>query len=103
LHASIREQKKADRAASVLVIVGVINLPIIHYSVVWWNTLHQASTISKLSSPSIAGEMLWPLIAMIFGYGFFFWGVICRSGATELLRREKRSNWVMEYAREQRL
>ena len=100
LHASIREQKKADRAASVLAIVGVINLPIIHYSVVWWNTLHQASTISKLSSPSIVGEMLWPLLVMIFGYGFFFWGVICRAGATELLKREKRSNWVKEYIKE---
>ena len=100
LHLSIREQKKADRAASVLAIVGIINLPIIHYSVVWWNTLHQASTISKLSSPSIAGEMLWPLLVMIFGYGFFFWGVVCRNTSTEILKREKRSKWVKEFIQE---
>ena len=97
LHLSIREQRKADLATSVLALVGVINLPIIHYSVVWWSTLHQASTISKLSSPSITGDMLWPLLVMIFGYGFFFWGVICRVAASEILKREKRSKWAKEY------
>ena len=94
LHASIREQKKADRSASLVAILGIINLPIIHYSVVWWNTLHQASTISKLDSPSIVGEMLWPLLVMIIGYMFFFVAVICRASSAEVLKREKRSNWV---------
>lgn len=102
LHLSIKEQKKADLAASVLALTGVINLPIIHYSVVWWNTLHQASTISKLSSSSITGDMLWPLLVMIFGYGFFFWGVICRVVASEILKREKRSKWVEQYIKELR-
>jgi len=96
LHATIKEQKRADRAASLLAILGIVNLPIIHYSVVWWNTLHQASTISKLDSPSIVGEMLWPLLLMIIGYMIFFIGVICRGGSAEVLMREKRSNWVKE-------
>ena len=94
LHASIREQKKADRSASLVAILGIINLPIIHYSVVWWNTLHQASTISKLDSPSIVGEMLWPLLVMIIGYMFFFVAEICRASSAEVLKREKRSSWV---------
>ena len=96
LHATIKEQKRADRAASLLAILGIVNLPIIHYSVVWWNTLHQASTISKLDSPSIVGEMLWPLLLMIIGYMIFFVGVICRGSSAEVLMREKRSNWVKE-------
>jgi heme exporter protein C len=94
LHSSIKEQKRADRAASLVAILGIINLPIIHYSVIWWNTLHQASTISKLDSPSIVGEMLWPLLIMIIGYMIFFLGVICRGSSAELIIREKRSNWV---------
>jgi len=96
LHASIKEQKRADRAASLVAILGMINLPIIHYSVVWWNTLHQASTISKIDSPSIVGEMLWPLLVMIIGYMIFFIAVICRGSSAEILIREKRSNWVKE-------
>ncbi|HJL79615.1 MAG: heme ABC transporter permease CcmC [Gammaproteobacteria bacterium] len=96
LHASIKEQKRADRAASLVAILGIINLPIIHYSVVWWNTLHQASTISKIDAPSIVGEMLWPLLVMIIGYSLFFSAVICRGGSAEVLMREKRSKWVKE-------
>ena len=97
LHQSIEDRSKADRSSSLLALVGIINLPIIHYSVVWWNTLHQGSTISKLDSPSIASEMLWPLIFMIFGYTIFFAGVICRGSAGEVLIREKRSKWVRAY------
>jgi heme exporter protein C len=97
LHQSIEDRSKADRSSSLLALVGVINLPIIHYSVVWWNTLHQGSTISKFDSPSIASEMLWPLIFMIFGYTIFFVGVICRGSAGEVLIREKRSKWVRAF------
>ncbi len=100
LYNAFDNQGRGAKAAAILAIVGIINIPIIKFSVDWWNTLHQASTISKLSSPSIAGEMLWPLLVMIFGYGFFFWGVVCRSTSTEILKREKRSKWVKEFIQE---
>ena len=78
----------------VLAIVGVVNIPIIHYSVVWWNTLHQASTISKFAKPSIATEMLWPLIIMILGYTLLFAAFLAKRTAAELAIREKRTRWL---------
>ncbi len=53
LRASIDDLQRADRASAVLAIVGVVNVPIIHYSVVWWNSLHQASTVTKIGTPSM--------------------------------------------------
>ena len=94
LHLSIPDRAKADRSASLLAIVGVINIPIIHYSVVWWNTLHQASTISKFSKPSIATEMLWPLIIMILAYTLLFGAFLLKRTAAELAIREKRTRWI---------
>lgn len=94
LHLSIPDRAKADRSASLLAIVGVVNIPIIHYSVVWWNTLHQASTISKFSKPSIATEMLWPLIIMILAYTLLFGAFLLKRTAAELAIREKRTRWI---------
>ena len=96
MQSTFASRKSADTAVSIITLVGVVNLPIVKKSVDWWNTLHQASTISKLDSPSIVGEMLWPLLLMIIGYMIFFIGVICRGGSSEVLMREKRSNWVKE-------
>ena len=94
LHLSIPDRTKADRSASLLAIVGVVNIPIIHYSVVWWNTLHQASTISKFAKPSIAIEMLWPLLIMILAYMFLFGAFLRERTSAELVVREKRTRWI---------
>jgi heme exporter protein C len=94
LHLSIPDRSKADRATALLAIVGMVNMPIIHYSVVWWNTLHQASTISKFAKPSIATEMLWPLIIMILGYTLLFVAFLAKRTAAELAVREKRTRWL---------
>ena len=94
LHLSIPDRTKADRSASLLAIVGVVNIPIIHYSVVWWNTLHQASTISKFAKPSIAIEMLWPLLIMILAYMFLFGAFLLKRTSAELVVREKRTRWI---------
>ena len=94
LHLSIPDRVKADRSASLLAIVGVVNIPIIHYSVVWWNTLHQASTISKFAKPSIATEMLWPLIIMILAYNLLFAAFLLKRTAAEIAVREKRTRWI---------
>ncbi len=60
LRASIDDRDRADRAAAVLALVGVVNLPIIHYSVYWWNTLHQPATLTKIGKPSMAGTCSGP-------------------------------------------
>ena len=94
LRGAIPEAERAAKATSILLLVGVIDLPIIHYSVYWWNTLHQQSTLLKLGSPSISSSMLYPLLAMIIAFGAYFAAVMLMSARSELLRRERRSQWV---------
>src|SRR5699024_4669098 len=74
LHQAIADPRAAARAAGILALAGVINVPIVHYSVEWWNSLHQTATITKVGQPSIAPEMLWPLLAMALGCTTFFYG-----------------------------
>lgn len=75
LHAAIPQRRLADRATAILVLIGVIDIPIIHFSVNWWNTLHQGSTIHLFSSSLISSTMLYPLIAMIVAF-FCYYAVI---------------------------
>jgi len=96
LRASIDDRDRADRASAVLAIVGVVNLPIIHYSVYWWNTLHQGATITKLGKPSITGEMLWPLLTMIVAFTLYYGGVLMLRLRAEILRRERDASWLQK-------
>jgi heme exporter protein C len=94
LRASIDDRDRADRAAAVLAIVGIVNLPIIHYSVYWWNTLHQGATITKLGKPSITGDMLWPLLVMLTGFSLYYGAVLMTRWRAEILRRERDASWL---------
>lgn len=96
LNRAFDDRKQGDRASAVLALVGVVNVPIIHYSVEWWNTLHQPATITKLDKPSITGDMLWPLLVMWLGFTLFFIAVALLRARTETLARDRRSNWVRE-------
>jgi heme exporter protein C len=94
LRASIDDRDRADRASALLAIVGVVNLPIIHYSVYWWNTLHQESTLTKIAKPSMAGDMLWPLLTMLLGFTLYFGAVLLIRLRAEILRRERDASWL---------
>ena len=96
LRASFEDVNKADRASGVLAVVGVVNLPIIHYSVIWWSSLHQGPSIKKLDNPSIAGDMLWPLLTMILAFTLFFAAILLFRVKAEVLEREKNSRWVRD-------
>ncbi len=96
LQSVIADQTRRERASAVLAIVGVINLPIIHYSVIWWNTLHQGPTISKFAAPSIAPAMLHPLLAMIGAFFLFYAVVLLLRVRNQILWREQKSQWVKE-------
>ncbi len=96
LRSSIEDPQRADRAGAVLALVGVINVPIIHYSVDWWNTLHQGATITKMDKPSITMDMLWPLLVMIVGFLLFFAAVLFVRVRAEVIRRERNANWLRE-------
>ncbi len=94
LRASIDDRDRADRAAAVLALVGVVNLPIIHYSVYWWNTLHQPATLTKIGKPSMAGDMLWPLLVMMLGFTLYFGAILLVRLRAEILRRERDAAWL---------
>jgi heme exporter protein C len=99
LRASIDDLQRADRASAVLAIVGVINVPIIHYSVVWWNTLHQSASVTKMAAPSISMSMLVPLLLMILGFNLYFFAVLLTRVRGEVLRRERSAGWIREAVR----
>ena len=98
LRASFDDRDKADRVSAILAAVGAINVPIIHYSVEWWSTLHQGPTIARLDSPSITPDMLVPLLIMIVGFTVYFaWVVIVRLQG-EVLERQRSARWVQQLA-----
>jgi heme exporter protein C len=94
LRAAIDDENRADRASALLAIIGVINIPIIKYSVEWWNTLHQPATISKLGKPAIEASMLVPLLVMWLGFTFFFFAVLMVRTRAEILSRERNKKWL---------
>jgi len=85
-----------DRAAGVLAMVGVVNVPIIHYSVQWWNTLHQGATISKFEKPSMDPSMLIALVLMFFAIILFCSALMMYRMRNEILSREHNKNWIRE-------
>ncbi|MBX3494554.1 MAG: heme ABC transporter permease [Parvibaculum sp.] len=91
LWAAIEEPARAARAAAVLALVGAINVPIIRYSVVWWNTLHQPASVFRMDGPTIAPEMLLPLALMALGFTFFFVTLLLVRMRAEILRHRVRA------------
>ncbi len=98
LHAAFDDRDKADRASAILAVVGVVNIPIIHFSVEWWTTLHQGPTIARIGSPAITFDMLWPFLVMLVGFKLlFFWLMLTRLQA-EIVTREQDARWLREQA-----
>ncbi len=97
LYNAIDGSRKAARAAGMLATVGLVNLPIIHYSVEWWHTLHQGPTISKLGKPSMHIDMLIPLLVMITATVSFFFLVWLMRIRVDLLKAERKKNWIRKY------
>jgi heme exporter protein C len=96
LYGAIDDKRVAGRAVAILAIVGVVNIPIIHYSVEWWNSLHQGATITKFDKPSMPMSMLWPLLVMALAFKVYFILSLFQRVRAELLHRERNSRWVEE-------
>jgi heme exporter protein C len=94
LRAAIDDPTRADRASAVLALVGAVNVPIIHFSVEWWSSLHQGPTLVREGGPAIEPAMMWPLLAMIFGFSLLFGALLLSRVRTEVLFRERRARWV---------
>lgn len=100
---AINDNKKSDNVAAIITLVGLIDLPIIHYSVYWWNTLHQGSTILVLGKPKIHSSMLYPLLLALFGFVSFAITIILMRANNEVLWREKRQSWVKQLMEESKI
>ncbi len=84
---AIDEPGRAARAAAILTLVGVVNIPIIKFSVDWWNTLHQPASVFRLGGPTIAPLMLWPLLVMALAFLALFIALHLMAIRNEILRR----------------
>lgn len=97
LNQAIADRSVAGRATAILSIVGTINIPVIKYSVEWWNTLHQASSFSVTAKPTMPPEMYLPLLLMMIGcYCLIAWLIIQRT-RNEILDQERQSSWLANY------
>ncbi|NBI40415.1 heme ABC transporter permease [[Haemophilus] felis] len=94
LYSAFNHPQVGAKAAGILCLVGVVNLPIIHFSVEWWNTLHQGASITKFQKPSIATPMLIPLILCIFGFLFLYVFLTLIRYRNQLLKEESQRPWV---------
>jgi heme exporter protein C len=91
---AIDDPRRADRAGAVLAIVGVINVPIIYFSVKWWNTLHQGASVSLTRAPSMAHIMLWGMLIMALAAWMYAIAVALVRARSLILERERQTDWV---------
>jgi heme exporter protein C len=99
LHASIEDTRKADRSAAVLAIVGVVNIPIIYFSVKWWNTLHQGASVSLTKAPTMATQMLTGMLIMTVAFWAYSFALSFYRCRTLILERERHTAWAKEAVR----
>lgn len=99
LHAAIDDPRRADRAAGLLALVGVVNVPIIYFSVKWWNTLHQGASVSLTKSPSMASIMLLGMLVMALACWAYCIAAALLRVRSIILEREAHTAWVQDLAR----
>ncbi|GIL05909.1 heme ABC transporter permease [Betaproteobacteria bacterium PRO7] len=101
LQAAIDDPRRADKASAVLALVGVVNVPIIYFSVQWWNTLHQGASV-KPGGTSMAATMLTGMLLMVFAFWMYAIAAVLVRVRAILLERERRAAWVQELAARER-
>ncbi len=94
LRAAIDDPRRADRASALLALVGVVNVPIIYFSVKWWNTLHQGASVSMTAAPKMAQTMLVTMLIMAFAAWFYTIAVALHRVRSIILEREAHTDWV---------
>ena len=98
LYQAIEDRRQASRAAAFLALVGIVNLPIVHFSVNWWNTLHQGSTVRLFGPSLIDSRMLWPLLIMAIATKFLFAASLLSRARVDLLELEAGKDWARQVA-----
>ena len=97
LRAAIEDERRADRASAVLAIVGVVNVPIIYFSVKWWNTLHQGASVSVTRAPTMAAIMLEGMLVMALAAWAYCFAVVFMRVRLIILERERGAAWTREH------
>ena len=98
LQASIDDPRRADKAGAILALVGVVNVPIIYFSVKWWNTLHQGASVSIGRAPSMASTMLLGMLVMALAFWMYSIAAALMRVRSIILERERNAQWVRELA-----
>jgi heme exporter protein C len=96
---AFEDEYKGARAGAILTLIGAFNLPIIKFSVDWWNTLHQPASVLKLGGPSIHIEMMVPLILMALGFLFFYFSILLINVQTELNIRKLKKLFIKKFSK----
>jgi heme exporter protein C len=96
LTSAIDDPRRGDRAGALIAIVGAVNVPIIYFSVKWWNTLHQGASVSMTQSPSMAKTMLLGMLIMALAYWMFSIALVLYRVRTLILSRERHTDWVRQ-------
>jgi heme exporter protein C len=96
LQAAIDDPRRADRAGAILALVGVVNIPIIYFSVQWWNTLHQGASVSLTRSPTMAATMFTGMILMVLAFWMYSIAVALARVRAIILERERMAGWTEE-------
>ena len=91
---SIDDTRRADQAGALLALIGVINVPIIYFSVRWWNTLHQGASISMTAAPKMASTMLTAMLLMTVAFWAYAFAVVFARTRATILERERGTDWV---------
>jgi heme exporter protein C len=96
LESAIDDPRRAARASALIAVVGVVNVPIIYFSVKWWNTLHQGASVSPTMAPKMASTMLSGMMIMVFAFWMYAIAIILMRARNVILEREKQTTWVKE-------
>ena len=102
LTAAIDDPRRADKAGAIVALVGVVNVPIIYFSVKWWNTLHQGASVSMTKAPSMATTMLWGMLIMALAFWMYSIAMALYRVRAIILERERHATWVSELPEMQR-
>jgi heme exporter protein C len=96
LHSAIDDTRRADRASALFALVGAVNIPIIYFSVKWWNTLHQGASVSLTKAPSMAAIMLWGMLIMALAFWAYSIGAALLRVRCIIAEREREAGWINE-------
>ena len=100
LYHAFEDRRQGARAAAFLALIGIINVPIVHFSVNWWNTLHQGSTVRLFGPSTMSGSMIWPLLTMMVATKCYYVFSLCSRVRADLLSLESGKDWVRRIAAE---